>query len=381
MLTSERAWAHAMSMKSARAADTSKQGVTGSTRTHVISRLEKARKNAAYLQNLLKPSSKSGQLQLDYLEATAYALMLLGTLKLEAQKWNDCLVAYSQVHLIYTTLATSQPANYSENYRHLLSNYVEPSIRYATYQSKLPRTLSIASIASRYVPKDADFISHLPARAPSAADDEDSEKGDVQSETAGELPSSITWRSRSVKLQDARIAQSIANVSAAERILKSLLSSTKDLSSRDRAAAYDDVLNPSQDAVDATRDAISEMSAEGVPLGDPRMQALYVTRTAVNYAMIGWRIGRNRVLCSHKDGSSLEGDDAGKMKRSKKGAAGKKPVTESRGAMMKRLKERVVLYDSTLQSLESIKELEGVAADEDLNNEIDTKLAYFSALR
>ena len=40
-----------------------------------------------------------------------------------------------------------------------------------------------------------------------------------------------------------------------------------------------------------------------------------------------------------------------------------------------------MLYDSTLQSLDSIKDLPGVAADQSLVQELDSKRAYFSALR
>ena len=370
-----------MHMKSVHAADSSKLDITGSTKTHIVSRLEKARKSAAHLQDLLRPKSKRNQIENDYLEVSAYTLMLVGSLKFEARKWQDCLVAYSQVYLVYATLISSLSPTYAENFRTLLSSHVEPSIRYAAYQSKLPRTLSIAKIALRYVPGDADCKDYLPSQQSSILEGAGAEIGPGKGEDAGPAPSSISWRTRTVKIEHANIAQALAAVSTAEKQMFSQFSSKKDMLPKDRAAAYDQVLDPSQDAVDATKDAISELESESISIEDPRMQALYVTRTAVNYSMIGWRIGRNRVLCGRDDGAHPESDEAKTGIKSNVASASPGAGTESKGRKMKRLKERVVLYDGILQSLESIKDLQGVAADEQLVSEIDSKTAYFSALR
>jgi signal recognition particle subunit SRP68 len=148
---------------------------------------------------------------------------------------------------------------------------------------------------------------------------------------------------------------------------------------RDKAAAYDQVLNPSQDAVDATKTAIDELTADGVAQADERMQALQITRTAVNYALVSWRIGRNRTLCGESDGATLDKDnDPSLMRKTSKGRA----LGEgNKGRRLARIRERVVLYDSTLQSLESIMQLPGVAADSSLLEEIENRRQYFAALR
>merc|ERR1712000_226269 len=44
------------------------------------------------------------------------------------------------------------------------------------------------------------------------------------------------------------------------------------------------------------------------------------------------------------------------------------------------LKEKVALYDGTLQNLQTIKELPGVAADEELAAKLDASVKYFEAL-
>jgi signal recognition particle subunit SRP68 len=108
---------------------------------------------------------------------------------------------------------------------------------------------------------------------------------------------------------------------------------------------------------------------EGVSQSDKRMQNLQVAWTAVNYTLIGWRIGRNRVLIGPKDGAGeLEVRVAHKQKES---------ISKSLGGF----RERVALYDATLQSLDSIKELPGVAADAQFLKELSAKRTYFHSLK
>ena len=76
LLTSERAWAHAMYMKSAHSTDT--KGITGSTRSHIISRLHKAVKTVQDLLNALDDRTTTGASDTDILETRAYAMSLAG---------------------------------------------------------------------------------------------------------------------------------------------------------------------------------------------------------------------------------------------------------------------------------------------------------------
>ena len=362
-----------MFMKSTHSAESDK-AITGSTRTHILSRLQKARKLATDLVHVLADPT-SGASSNVLLEAQAYGSMLGGALEFEARKWGNCLKNFSVCHVAYSTLSTLESSGHSEPFQDLLSNTIEPSIRYAAYQQKLSRTLPISTIVVRYAPKDIEPIQAALKLDPNALTDKTTETKTQTGEGARELPKTITWRSRTVPLEDASIAQALAAVQDAERNLAELVSTATRMSSKEHAAAYEEVLAPSQDAVDATKTAIDELTADGVPAADKRLQALQVTRTALNYALIGWRVGRNRVLCGPADGASLESDDQVERKASK----GKKQTTD--GSKMARLRERVVLYDSTIQSLDSVKELPGVAADQTLGQELESKRAYFVGLR
>ena len=244
---------------------------------------------------------------------------------------------------------------------------------------KLPRSKPLPSLAIAFFPSDTQTRAEVEKVDPNcfneeAAGTQKTADGEVQ-----QLPENITWRARTVALEDAAISQALAAAAAAESRLTSWLAdpSGKSASSKDKAAAYDNVIIASQDAVDATKTAIDDLAGEGVGPGDKRMQSLQVTRTAVNYALVGWRIGRNRVLCGEQDGISFETDQ---IKSHKSGKA-RGHHDDAKGKKLARLRERVVLYDSTLQSIEYILELPGVAADTAFVNEMEVKRSYFRALR
>ncbi|KAJ5543375.1 Signal recognition particle subunit SRP68 [Penicillium sp. DV-2018c] len=373
LLSSERAWAQAMHMKSTHSADPSAKGISGSARRHIISRLNKATGYASHLLSLLHERSLSGASDTDVLETRAYAAMISGSLWLEKRRWEQCLRDLSIARVIYTALGQRVK---KDAFRDLLSGTVDPSLRYAAYQLKLPRSKPTSSLSIEFFPSDSEIRAEVEKIDPSclaeeAAGTRRTAEGEVQ-----ELPQNVTWRSRTVPLDDASISQSLAAASAAEAHLTTWLADAgKSATAKEKAAAYDNVIIASQDAVDATKTAIDDLASEGVDPSDKRMQALQITRTAVNYTLVGWRVGRNRVLCGERDGLSLEDDEttANATKAAKQ--------TAGNGRKLNKLRERVVLYDSTLQSLDFILELPGVAADSAFVQDLEAKRHYFRALR
>jgi len=380
LLTSERAWAQAMHMTSTHSADGAKS-ITGSTKRHIGSRLNKASVYAGQLVNLLNDQAVSKASTEAILESRAYHVSLLGAKEFEKQNWEKSLQGFSEAHLIYSTLAQSKDSKQEDLFRDLLNTIIDPSIRYAAYQSNLPRTTSIHTIVSEFVVRRSEFVREVLKKNPEALDDPATSQKKTPNGNAQNVPKTIQWRSRTVNLEDAATAQALAAVSAAEEKLSSFLLSNPDASPPAKGAAYDEVLIPSQDAVDANKTAIDELSAEGVLQSDRRMQSLQITRTAVNYALVGWRVGRNRVLCGTQDGAVLEPETPKQPKKPRKDGKPRKVQEESTGRKSTRIKERVVLYDSTLQSLDSVKELPGVAADQKFLAQLESKRSYFAALR
>jgi len=363
-----------MSMKAAHSAES--KGISGKARSHIVSRLEKGAKVASKLVDALAQTSASGASSTDVLEARAYAALLNGAAQLEKQSWEPCLKSYSVARIIYSALSTSAKADI---FKDLLSETIDPSIRYAAYQLKIPRTQPIPSIAQRAFPRSDNELVESIKQVDSNVLSGDAEMKDAPD--ADSTPSTIAWRNRQVTIEDAAIAVAWSTVSSEKAKLVEKLSSSGALLPKDAAAAYDDILTATQDAVDATKHAIDELKSEGVQQSDRRMQSLQITRTAVTYEMISCRIGRNRVLMGEKDGATQDTALLGKrqLKRAQKQSENMKE--EAPGRRIARLKEKVVLYDGTLQSLESVQELPGVAADEELSSQLEATINYFNALK
>jgi signal recognition particle subunit SRP68 len=237
--------------------------------------------------------------------------------------------------------------------------------------------VAIPTIARKYFPRsDTELVAQVKKLDPDVLNDQPT-RAKTASAEAEAVPKTITWRSHTVDLEDAAIATALASVSSAAQKLSETLATVTAAQAKERASAYDDILIASQDAVDATKHAIGELSGEGVGQGDRRMQSLHITRTAVGYDMVSWRIGRNRVLVGERDGSVVESPPVHQSKKKNQ-----KPVKEEgTGRKLAHLREKAVLYDSILQSLDSIKELPGIAADEAFQEELQAKYDYFSALK
>lgn len=163
LLTSERAWAQAMAMKAAHSEDNADKNITGSTRKHIVSRLHKAVQTAKQIIQLLSESGASGANDSDVLEAKAYRYALAGAEEFEKQaegvkassaspqRWNSCLTNYSAARVIYSSLLK---ATKKDLFKEVLAGTTDPSIRYAAYQSRIPRTVGVPAIARKFFPKD-----------------------------------------------------------------------------------------------------------------------------------------------------------------------------------------------------------------------------------
>jgi signal recognition particle subunit SRP68 len=156
------------------------------------------------------------------------------------------------------------------------------------------------------------------------------EQMDVDVPEAGSV-TSVTWRGRTASVEEADISIALYEAHTAE----AAYNSQEQQGSTD---AFDAVLLAWQDAVDATRKAIDERKAEGMSTTEQKMQNLHLIWTVVNYSMICWRVGRNRVMISNIM--------SGPKKPKKDGQA---PSEEVSGKKLGHLKEEIALYDAILQ--------------------------------
>lgn len=355
------------------------KGIVGRTRSHIVSRLDKAARSAQHLVDILSDSASGAKVG-DILEAKGYASVIQGSKLFECQSWKPCLENYSTARVIYSALSSKGNA---ELYKDLLSETIDPSIRYAAYQLKTPRTVPIPVIARKAFPhSDWTLVGQInEVEAGALTGQLDADEG---LPTGEDTPRTLAWRSREVKIEDAGIAMAWAKVSLAKTALGANLAKQSERAPHQVAASYDDILTATQDAVDATKQAIDEMRGEGVAQSDPRMQSLQITRTAVNYEMISWRIGRNRVLTGEHDGaieSYVTKKKAKKTQEAPEAAEEHKLKEASASKKLTKLKEKVALYEGTLQNIQSITELPGVAADEGLSAKLAAFDSYFKSLK
>ena len=368
-------------MRSTHSAETSGKAISGSARRHIISRFSKASSCANELVQLLQDESNTTATPQQLLEARAYSAAIAGSVEFEKRHWEQSLTRYAAARILYTALSTSTK---DDVFKDLLNNTIDPSIQYAAYQIRLPRTLGVLTLSRRHFPRaDPKLVAEVERLDPDLLSEQTSDGIRVLGKEEGNVPRTISWRSRTVNIEDPSISQALSSVGAANERLSRFLwePSNRHLSAKEKAAAYDEVLIASQDAVDATKSAVDQLAGEGLGSGDQRMQALQVTRTAVNYALVEWRIGRNRVLCGREDGALLEVGTVPKSRKARKNGTEWIARQEGRGRKLARLTEYVALYDATLQSLDSVKELPGVAADERFMAELKAKRAYFQALK
>ena len=369
-----------MAMKSAQSAETTQKAMAGSTKRQIVSRLKKATSYADNLVKVLKDQETTHSNTADILEAQAYLSLLKGALHYEKSQWQACLQQYSLARLVYVALGSSTK---TEVFKEFLSSTIDPSIRYAAYQLKVPRTKPVPHLAVEHFPTtETSTRTEIESLNPQAFDMDEESK--VTSGTGiSDLPSTLSWRGRTVKIEDAAISQALGLAMTREKdlTLKAKAYEEGAISAEEFAAAYDDIINGRQEAADATRDAISEMLTEGVDPSDERIQSLQITRTAVSYAVIEWRVGRNRLLCGRSDGMLFEPVQPKQKRKSEKDDKPRTAKDETVGRKMARLRQRVALYDAILQSIDAVKELPGVTRETQLVEELAGKRSYFQALR
>lgn len=396
LLTSERAWAHAMTMKAAHSEDSADKSITGSTRSHILSRLHKAGRYAQMVVEVLSDQSASGASDIDLLEAKAYAYSLAGAEQFEkhaegthsaeasSDRWSSCLRNYAAARIIYNSLLK---ATTKDLFKEVLAGTTDPSLRYAAYQHRIPRTVGVPDVAKKFFPDDQpELVKSLEAIDPSAFQVEEASASSECSELLLDftipdnlIDTKITWRNRTANIVDAAIGLALAQVEMSSAQLTGALETST--TPKDKANAYDDILIASQDAADATRRAIDELKKEGVGEEDRRVQDLRVTSLAVNYDLIAWRVGRYRVLIGSDDGLTFSANPPQKSRRPRKDGKEWVAREEPTGRKLARLRERVALYDAILQSINSIKELKGAVGDADFMAELEGQRAYFQALK
>ncbi|KAI9725349.1 MAG: hypothetical protein M1828_003199 [Chrysothrix sp. TS-e1954] len=420
LLLAARAHTHALAMKEGHTSRASDSVLPGRARKQVTSRMRKAASYAASLASLLSSNQRETKAtDTDILEATAYARRLSGAEELEkhvgkkyssaerqTKAWKKCLTCFSEAQLIYSALLSRSK---KETFRELLNSEIEPSLRYAAYQSGISRSVPLATIARRNFRKDQSSLSSLitsidsNAFTEAAAKTSNTTSDPASTTSATDIPTSITWRGHTAPLSDSQIGQSLSTANTAAATLKvsyrDHLASNPHASKLNEslAALYDPVLTSSTDTLDAVTKALADLTREGVGESDKRVQDLRIASLYANYQLVSWRIGRNRVLISPALDDGLDFHTFSPKPRPSPSTTtttdADAPPTpthpkpkppkpaETTTHALHRLRTRHALLASILQSLDILPALPGSARDPHFLASIERKRAYFRGLK
>ncbi|KAK9458351.1 hypothetical protein V1511DRAFT_492401 [Dipodascopsis uninucleata] len=361
LFTAERSWAHAMEWK-ATIENGSSDSVAAKKR-HILSKLEKARKNAAALLEILSPGLKDWS-PIEYLQCEAYASVLAGLAEFERRKYERAAESYAiawvslggLIESIVGAETVSDDANDTADlYRDLLNRTVEPSLKFAARQiDENSRAETVGMIAIQQLSNSgrSERISELVRTAIGEKRSKNilAPGSDGRADALATVES-VTWRNHSAPLKDAAIASAILIAREQE----------EKIASSDAASGFDDALLAWQDAVTAIDDAISEAESED---SQEIVQELYIVSTYTRYRLLTLRITRDLVLIKPLLKRALQKSKNGKISNN---------LSVARGI--------VRLYDEILMSVDEIAGLPGVASDDELSSGLAALQSFYKAER
>ena len=175
-----------MHMRSIHAEDQAGGRITGNARSHILSRLNKASKQANKLVELLHDQDASRSTHTDLLEAEAYLSVLQGAENFERDyvseesdfnSWTACLQENSKARIIYISLLHQTKRDL---FKEVLAGAIDPTIRYAAYKSQISRTIPVETIAKRYFPQNREDLRSAVAKLdPHALSEEKPKKSNI----------------------------------------------------------------------------------------------------------------------------------------------------------------------------------------------------------
>ncbi|KAG0364215.1 hypothetical protein BC939DRAFT_466896 [Gamsiella multidivaricata] len=350
LFQAERAWGYAMEIKSLSVAldDTRKQ-------SHYLSRLKKAAKFAQQLESIC--SANTGKVDVrTALDAQAYAALMSGYVLFEAQQWQGALEKFSAARAIYDKLSLAGTPH-QEALCHATMDEIDPNIRFCGYRLRL---------AKDGVVNVEELVQMSAANKGSGSDVLMREIENLITQTqqakAQDLES-ISWRSRTLPLRNAKLATAIL----AAQETASRLKNTDGASTEAKLEQFDKVLQAYAEAEKCAAKALKEDAIAAAKVKSSKSEQntadLNTIATFISYSYLRHAIDRNLIL-TRDIYNKLEGNEAA--------------TDRNEDVQYQNL---VKAYDNVVQNLIAIQELPGVVADMTLSAEVENKLLYYKGWR
>ncbi|KAF9366553.1 signal recognition particle subunit srp68 [Mortierella sp. NVP85] len=344
LFQAERAWGYAMEIKALSVAldDPRKQ-------SHYKGRLRKAAKYAEQLESIC--SANTGKVDVrTALDAQAYAALMSGYVLFESQQWQEALEKFSAARAIYDKLSLAGTPH-QEALCHAAMDEIDPNIRFCAYS--LRGVVDVEELVKMSAAKKGSDvlmreIEHLITQTRQAK--------------AQDLKS-ISWRSKTLPLRNAKLAAAILAAQDAAAELNELSDSTSEV----KLEQFDKVLQAYAEAEKHVTKALKEDAIAAAKVKSSKSEQntaeLNLVATFINYSYLRHAIDRNLLLA--KDiYNKLEGKEA---------------TTEWNEDVQ--YQNLVKAYDNVVQNLTAIQELPGVVADLQLSAEVENKLLFYKGWR
>ncbi|GME81240.1 unnamed protein product [Ambrosiozyma monospora] len=313
--------------------------------------ISKYKKSIVNAKKLLKVTTEERDTD-RVLELLAYIAIIEGYLKVSRKKWSVAINAFSVARIILQFLYQHEklPEGLTkELYLDLIDNIVDPALSLSLSQASIKQAnlllVSKNAVSENkidYLQKAIDIISR---RDPSFVKVSSSENASEK------LIDSIKWLNYEAQLSSDELAKSIMKCNKEEAKVKENDPSTYDVS-----------LINWQDAITIHTQEMERSNNDADAEDDDENQDKYIISTYLNYNYLLLRIRRDIALYENLQATY-------------------KKKTVSRTTLLETARDSLKMLQNVIKSIEEIKELPGVANDDDLNESLDKLDVYFQSLK
>lgn len=309
----------------------------------LITKYKKALKNAHHLLSVIA----NEQDQFKVLEFLTYTAIIEGSLAITRKKYNDALFSFSvarcSLQFLYA-YRSLPPAFTKELYYDIIDLVVDPALKVAALQTKSSKISDLTQLSREQVFNNRQNTSYL-NKAMQIIDRKDPSYITPSSEEQGEVLREITWGSYTARVSSNEISLAITKVN--EKLKQIIDADT---------SSYDSALMSYLDAITLQE---QEMERNENDSDDSENQEQYIILTYLKYNYLLLRIRRDFTIMEDLDAGAAEKSNASRQK------------------LLDLWKDYLKVNDSILDSFNELKELPGIANDDEIMEMVTTLDVFF----
>lgn len=312
----------------------------------LVSKYKKALKNAHHLLSVIA----NEQDQYKVLEILTYTAIIDGSLAVTRRKYGEALYTFSVARCSLQFLYAHQnlPATFTkELYYDIVDLVVDPALKVAALQTKSSTISDLSQLSKEQVFSNRGKVSYL-GKAVQIVEKEAPSYITPSNEEESEVLREITWSSYTAKISSNEIALAIMKVN--EQLKQVVDSDT---------SSYDSALMSYLDAISFQE---QEMDRSEADADDAESQEQHIVLTYLKYNYLLLRIRRDIAIMKDLDNKATAKNNLSRQK------------------VLELWKDYLKVNDSILDSFNEIKELPGIANDDDIADMI-VKLDVFFQIK